>query len=92
MNVEDPGSRLLRWRIHLEEFDYEITYKRGSQNTNADALSRKGSVTAEAKDSTRLDEETKKQILYEFHDAPVGGHQGMKKTIGLLNLGTHGRT
>ena len=23
---------------------------------------------------TKLDEETKKQILYEFHDAPVGGH------------------
>ena len=32
MNVKDPGLRLLRWRIHLEEFDYEITYKRRSQN------------------------------------------------------------
>ena len=47
--------------------------------TNADAFSRIASVTAEAKDSTKLDEETKKQILYEFHDAPVGGHLGMKK-------------
>ena len=63
MNVKDPGSRLLRWRIHLQEFDYETTYKRGSQNTNADALSRIGSVTAEAKDSTKLDEEPKKQIF-----------------------------
>jgi len=81
MNVKDPGSRLLRWRIHLEEFDYEITYKRGSQNSNADALSRIGSVTAEANDRTKLDEETKKQILYEFHDAPVGGHRGMNKTL-----------
>jgi hypothetical protein len=92
MNVKDPGLRLLRWRIHLEEFDYEITYKRGSQNSNADALSRIGSVTAEAKDSTKLDEETKTQILYEFHDAPVGGHWGIKKFFGRLNLGTHGRT
>jgi hypothetical protein len=25
MNVKDPGSRLLRWRIKLEEYDYEIT-------------------------------------------------------------------
>jgi len=81
MNVKDPGSRLLRWRIHLEEFDYEITYKRGSQNMNADALSRIGSVTAETKGSTKLDEETKKQILYEFHDAPVGAHRGMNKTF-----------
>jgi hypothetical protein len=28
-----------------------------------------------------LDEEAKKQILYEFHDAPVGGHRGMNKTF-----------
>jgi hypothetical protein len=40
MNLKDPGSGLLRWRIHLEESDYEKTYKRGSNNTNADALSR----------------------------------------------------
>jgi hypothetical protein len=52
-----------------------------SQNTNANALSRIGSVTAEAKGSTKLDEETKKQILYEFRDAPVGGHWGMNKTF-----------
>jgi hypothetical protein len=81
MNVKDPGSRLLRWRIHLEEFDYEIIYKRGSQNTNADALSRIGSVTDEAKGSTKLDEETKRQVLYEFHGAPVGGHRGMNRTF-----------
>jgi len=24
MNVKDPGSRLLRWRIQLAEYDYEI--------------------------------------------------------------------
>jgi hypothetical protein len=27
MNITDPGSRLLRWRIKLEEYDYEIIYK-----------------------------------------------------------------
>jgi hypothetical protein len=32
MNVKDPGSRLLRWRIQLEEYDYEIIYKKGSLN------------------------------------------------------------
>ena len=60
MNVKDAGSRLLRWRIHLEEFDYEITYTRGSQNTKAVALNGTDSFTAEAKGSTKLDEETKK--------------------------------
>lgn len=39
-SVKDPGSRLLRWRIKLDEFDYEIRYKSGKTNLNADALSR----------------------------------------------------
>lgn len=40
MNVKDPGSRLVRWRLLLEEYDYEIHYKQGKLNQNADALSR----------------------------------------------------
>lgn len=39
-SVKDPGSRLVRWRLKLEEFEYEIIYKCGKNNTNADALSR----------------------------------------------------
>ena len=39
-NVKDPSSRLLRWRLKLEEYDYKVVYKRGCSNTNADALSR----------------------------------------------------
>ena len=53
MNVKDPGSRLLRWRIQLAE--YEITYRRGSHNTNADALSRIGSVSKEDNLSDEFD-------------------------------------
>lgn len=40
MSLKEPNSRLVRWRLKLEEFDYEILYKKGKQNTNADALSR----------------------------------------------------
>lgn len=39
-NCKDPGSRLIRWRLKLEEFEYEILHKKGKINTNADALSR----------------------------------------------------
>ena len=39
-NVKDPNSRLVRWRLMLEEYDYEIIYKPGRVNSNADALSR----------------------------------------------------
>jgi hypothetical protein len=28
-NIKDPGSRLLRWHIHLEKYDSEIVYKPG---------------------------------------------------------------
>lgn len=39
-SIKDPGSRLARWRLKLEEYDYEIKYKPGKINKNADALSR----------------------------------------------------
>ena len=56
-------------------------YKKGSQNTNADALSRIASVDSEKEHGVRLDEESKKQILYEYNDATVGGHRGMNLTL-----------
>lgn len=40
MSLKDPNSKLTRWRLRLEEYDYKIIYKKGKYNTNADALSR----------------------------------------------------
>jgi hypothetical protein len=82
MNVKDPGTRLLRWRIKLEEYDYRIIYKKGALNTNADALSRINTLTKQEAENPEpeIGESEKKQILYEFHDAPLGGHRGMNKT------------
>src|SRR5947199_4064824 len=31
-------------------------------------------------------EDEKKQILYEYHDAPIGGHQGIDRTIKRIRL------
>lgn len=39
-NAKDPSSRLVRWRLLLEDYDFEIIYKEGRLNNNADALSR----------------------------------------------------
>lgn len=103
MNIKDPGSRLIRWRLLLEEYDYEIVFKKGSLNTNADALSRavytvkkenddlmnrdnleiNGPLSAEddeGDEKIKVDEASRKAILYEFHDSPIGGHRGMNKT------------
>ena len=37
---KDTSSKLTRWRLRLQDYDYEIVYKKGKQNLNADALSR----------------------------------------------------
>ncbi|KMQ82914.1 enzymatic polyprotein endonuclease reverse [Lasius niger] len=39
-SIKDPSSRLWKWRTKLAEYEYEIQYKKGSLNSNADALSR----------------------------------------------------
>lgn len=39
-SMSDANKRVVRGKVALEEFDYELIYKPGSQNTVADALSR----------------------------------------------------
>ncbi|CAH2090167.1 unnamed protein product [Euphydryas editha] len=39
-NHKDPSSKLQRWRLKLEEYEYEIVYRKGRLNSAADALSR----------------------------------------------------
>ena len=89
-NAKDPSSRLLRWRLKLEECDYDIIYKPGTKNTNADALSRI-SMT-EVKPVTEISsvptEEEKEKILHEFHQLPTGGHLGMNRTFERIKLYT----
>ena len=112
-NVKDPGSRLMRWKLKLAEYDYTIEYKTGKTNKNADALSRMFAITRGTKhklstetltvasertseeDETRSEEETsdttyteddKNRILREFHDTPLGGHLGVKRTLERIKL------
>jgi len=86
----DPGSRFIRWRLKLEEYDYEIVHKAGKGNTNADALSRNSIPDDQHINSQRKEEEEeqeekalkeyteeeKRQILYKYHDA----QEGIKET------------
>lgn len=38
--TKKPTPRLVRWRIRLEKYDYEIAFLSGAKNVVADALSR----------------------------------------------------
>lgn len=60
MNCKNPSSRLLRWRLRVEEYDYEIQYQPGSQNSNADFFSR--NALEENKDEQCLALTTNKEL------------------------------
>ena len=79
-NVRDPSSRLLRWSLQLDEYDYSIVYNRGSSNTNADDLSRIHMA------ETMPTEQKKLKIFQDVHMKPVGGHLGMNKTYERMKL------
>ena len=82
-SVKNPSSRLLRWRLKLDAYEYEIKYKEGSSNTNADALSRihvTENCTDGLDDKSELNREEKLAIFREMPDNPLGGHLGMNRT------------
>ena len=90
-SVKDPSSRLLRSRLKLEEYEYEVVYKKISNNTNADALSRihlTEGYTNNHEVKVGTTKEEKQAIFQEMHDKPVGGHLGMNRTYDRLKLFT----
>ena len=47
-SMNDPTSRVMRWRERLKEFEFNIQYKAGRADANADALSRNPIIPEEA--------------------------------------------
>lgn len=66
-NVKDPSSRLLRWRLRLEEYEYEIEYKKGKENTAADALSRMYPLKVSA-ESTEVHQDSNESRIISLDD------------------------
>jgi hypothetical protein len=75
----------MRWKLLLEEYDYEILYRAGQRNCNADSLSRYPIQCLNVNIETITDER-KQKIISEMHDCPVGGHQGVQRTLERIKL------
>ncbi|KAJ8042756.1 hypothetical protein HOLleu_09603 [Holothuria leucospilota] len=46
LHTKSLKGRLIRWALHLQEFDYDIHYRPGVQNTIPDTLSRSPQIAA----------------------------------------------
>ena len=128
-SVPLDNIRLVNFMTKLSEFEFEIEYKPGKYNTNADALSRMPENTEEKpvnctavtrqqaqREREKLSEQNKQEksnsgsdesseeeeeaeislgqgiteylsdpeeiqeVLRSFHDSPLGGHQGIRRT------------
>jgi hypothetical protein len=55
MSAQSP-ARLVRWALSLSEFDFEIRYRKGLFNKNADALSRLATPESSIDQECRLEE------------------------------------
>lgn len=40
MFLKEPNNRLVCWHLKLDTFNHDITHKKGTKNSNPDALSR----------------------------------------------------
>uniref|UniRef100_A0AAG5DT40 RNA-directed DNA polymerase n=1 Tax=Anopheles atroparvus TaxID=41427 RepID=A0AAG5DT40_ANOAO len=54
IKTSTKNSKILRWRLELENFDYDIQYKEGKANVVADALSRKVNSSSDSNTNKNL--------------------------------------
>jgi hypothetical protein len=99
--TKELSGRQARWYQFLSEFDFVITYRKGSQNAKADILSRRSDQKQDTKEqqslfttsekglhlaavfqvTTERKKSDLKTFITELHRSPVGGHQGIMKTL-----------
>ena len=75
LSAQKMEGLLCRWALAMEEYNFEIVYRKGTLNTNADALSRIPTLTPVAMTSSRKQTteiqqaQQKDSVLYEISHA-----------------------
>lgn len=86
-NMKDPSSKLVRWRLKLEEYDYQIIYRPGNQNQVADALSRITNQPSEAINSneTQIEDSENNDDFETVHSADYDDSHFIQMTLLPIN-------
>jgi transposase InsO family protein len=85
--VTKPG-RLSRWSLRLQEFDFDIQYRKGAQHANADGPSRNPVATDQGREDRLVEEREERmhpEVLFGEMSAPLeqmGKDQRMDEKIG----------
>lgn len=92
--LKEPNSRLTRWRLKLEEYDFEVIYKKGKENKVADALSRieintkqvdTESVVANVNETPEISDEELSQLISSCDQHIEIDPQEMEKILKILD-------
>lgn len=74
MNNDNEEISQYREKLRLGGYDFDVEFKSGKINTNADALSRMYTM------KIVTDPEEKLAVIQECHDSPLGGHKRAETT------------
>ena len=71
LNLTTPSGRLLRWKLRIQEYYYDITHQPGAQHKAADALSR---ILTDGTDRRPLDDEVPTVNVADWIDHHEGAY------------------
>lgn len=75
--------KLVRWRLRLQEFNFEIKHIRGTDNVVADGLSRCFTTIDDGGLQVYVDPADKERLISNIHNS-IMGHHGRDRTVEML--------